>query len=444
MKRFFHTFLCLTLSLCFFTSVSVATADETQELNIAVFEGGYGADYWYAVVEAFEADNPGVKVNMQISPTIGDTISAQMVAGDVPDFLVLNGTAYSVIRNLIVEKGLLDITDVFEGTCYDSDEKLSDKIVDGLLTSNYCAPYGDGKIYQAPLNGSPTGLIYNKTLFDQNGWTVPTTWDEMFELGAKAKEQGIYLFTYQGLYPTYLQWGLLPSVYSAIGDEETDRFLNYGEGTVMGTAALDVLKNFEKMAREDYILPGTTALNHTQAQQEMMMNKVLFIPCGTWIESEMADAPRADGFEFAMAPCPSLTADQPRKVVVAMETMSIPAAAKNPELAKKFLRFLYTDQSVELFAEKANGVSATKNASELAKPYISSAMYNFYKIFSMDGVSTIVPGFAARAQGSKIDIESEIYNPVADVVNGSMSAEEWAESIEDAFAQVRSELEAAK
>ncbi len=71
-------------------------------------------------------------------------------------------------------------------------------------------------------------------------------------------------------------------------------------------------------------------------------------------------------------------------------------------------------------------------------------MYNFYNIFSMDGVSTIVPGFAARAQGSKIDIESEIYNPVADVVNGSMSAEEWAESIEDAFAQVRSELEAAK
>ena len=143
---------------------------------------------------------------MQISPTIGDTISAQMVAGDVPDFLVLNGTSYTVIQNLIVEKGLLDITDVFEGPCYDSEDKLADKIVDGLLASNVCSHYGDGKIYQAPLNGSPTGLIYNKTLFEQNGWSVPTTWDEMFELGAKAKEQGIYLYTYQGLYPTYLQW----------------------------------------------------------------------------------------------------------------------------------------------------------------------------------------------------------------------------------------------
>ena len=442
MKKVLHVVLCMML--CVSMLMGVAAAEQSQELNIAVFEGGFGADYWKEIAAAFEAANPGVQVKMQISPTIGDTISAQMVAGDVPDFLVLNGTSYTVIQNLIVEKGLLDITDVFEGPCYDSEDKLADKIVDGLLASNVCSPYGDGKIYQAPLNGSPTGLIYNKTLFEQNGWSVPTTWDEMFELGAKAKEQGIYLYTYQGLYPTYLQWGLFPSVYSAMGDENTEKYLNYGEGSVINTQAIDVLRNFEKMAREGYILPGTTALNHTQSQQEMMMNKALFIPCRTWIENEMADAPRADGFQFAMAPCPSLTADQTRKVVVAMETMSIPAAAKNPELAKQFLRFLYTDKSEELFAEKANGVAATKNASELAKPYISEAMYNFYAIFSMDGVSTIVPGFAARAQGSKVDIGGEIYNPAADVVNGAMTADEWAQAIEDAFAQVRSELEAAK
>ena len=444
MKKALRTLLALMLCIGMLVNVTgFAAAEETQELKIAVFEGGYGSEYWEDIIALFEADNPGVKVTMQISPTIGDTVSAQMVAGDVPDFLVLNGTSYSVIENLIIENGLLDITDVFEGSCYDSDDKLADKIVDGLLTSTVCSPYGDGKIYQAPIVGSPTGLIYNKTLFDENGWTVPTTWDEMFELGAKAKEQGIYLYTYQGLYPTYLQWGLMPSVYAALGDEGTEAMLNYGEGTILNTAALDVLKNFEKMAREGYILPGTTALNHTQSQQEMMLNKVLFIPCGTWIESEMADAPRADGFEFAMTPCPVLSADQERKVVVAMETMSIPAAAENPELAKKFLRFLYTDKSVELFAEKANGVAATKNGSELAKPYVSSAVYNFYSVLSMDGVSSIVPGFATRAQGSKVDVESEIYDPVADVVNGSMTAEEWAQAIEDAFAQARAELEAA-
>lgn len=42
--------------------------------------------------------------------------------------------------------------------------------------------------------------------------------------------------------------------------------------------------------------------------------------------------------------------------------------------------------------------------------FISEAMYNFYNIFSMGGVSTIVPGFAARAQGSKVDIDGEVYD----------------------------------
>lgn len=148
---------------------------ENKELSIAVFEGGFGSDYWYSVVDAFEQAYPGVKVDMQISPTIADTIRPQIAAGNTPDFLVLNGTSYSVISQLITEHGLMDITDVFEGNAIGSEEALKDQIVGGLLTSGTCSPYGDGKIYQAPLNGAPTGLIYDKNLFEKNGWEVPVT-----------------------------------------------------------------------------------------------------------------------------------------------------------------------------------------------------------------------------------------------------------------------------
>ena len=49
------------------------------------------------------------------------------------------------------------------------------------------------------------GLVYNKTLFEENGWETPVTWDDFFELGDKAKEKGIALFTYQGIYPATLR-----------------------------------------------------------------------------------------------------------------------------------------------------------------------------------------------------------------------------------------------
>ena len=47
---------------------------EEQELNIAIFQGGYGDAYWNQMVELFEASHEGVKVNMTISPTIGDIL----------------------------------------------------------------------------------------------------------------------------------------------------------------------------------------------------------------------------------------------------------------------------------------------------------------------------------------------------------------------------------
>ncbi len=185
-----------------------------------MFEGGFGSDYWYGIVEAFEAAYPGVTVNMQISPTIADTIRPQIASGNIPDFLVLNGASYEVITSLILEHGLLDITDVFEGKALNSDEVLGDKIMDGLLNSSVCSPYDDGKIYQAPLNGAPAGFVYNATLFEKNSWEVPTTWEEFFTLGDKAQEQGISLLAYPGIYPIYLQNALLPAMKTAVGEED--------------------------------------------------------------------------------------------------------------------------------------------------------------------------------------------------------------------------------
>ena len=39
--------------------------------------------------------------------------------------------------------------------------------------------FGDGKMYTLPISKSTEVLYYNKTFFDANGLTVPTTWEEM-------------------------------------------------------------------------------------------------------------------------------------------------------------------------------------------------------------------------------------------------------------------------
>lgn len=120
-----------------------------------------------------------------------------------------------------------------------------------------------------------------------------------------------------------------------MGEEGFKKITSYQEGSVKDSAALDVLKDFEKIAKDGLHAGWYGALNHTQAQQEQLMDKALFIPCGTWIESEMADAPRADGYEFAMAPSLVQKEGDTRYLAVAMETMSIPAGSQKSGAGKR-------------------------------------------------------------------------------------------------------------
>ena len=49
----------------------------------------------------------------------------------------------------------------------------------------------DGKLYGLPRNTDVAGFYYNAKMFEDNGWEVPTTYDELLDLAAKINEQGI-------------------------------------------------------------------------------------------------------------------------------------------------------------------------------------------------------------------------------------------------------------
>ncbi len=418
---------------------------EEQELNIAVFQGGFGDEYWNGVVELFEQEHLGVTVNMTISPTIADIIRPQIVAGNAPDFMALNDSSEDgLILSLIKDNGLMELTDVFDGQNYAGTGILREDIKDGLLESSKCAPYtGDKRIYLAPFNTGPQGLIYNKAFFDEKGWKVPATWDEFFALGDVALESGRALFTYQGIYPGYLEEMLWPAIASAGGMEAINAIGSYEEGSFNNETVLKVLQKIADISAKGYLLKGTVGMNHTESQSEMMLGKSVFITNGTWMESEMADAPREEGFEFAMAPIPTFQAEDIHYVLDSCEQFSIPAGAKNPELAKEFLRFLYSDESVKLFAEKAGAIYAVKAGRELAKDYISESTYNMYGIYDETNTASLVMNFESLPSNCKINASDEIFNPVTSVINDEMTVEQWAESVEAAFAQIRADKKAA-
>jgi N-acetylglucosamine transport system substrate-binding protein len=444
MKRllFFSFLLVIAAAMVFAGGGQGQTTDSSKTLEITAFEGGYGRVYWDDMVSQFQAAHSDVKINLTIDPEIGTILTARIAAGQWPDFNYI-GAGADMIKN----HELLDITDVFNSDVPDRPgTKIRDYVIPGTLESSICTPYGDGKIYQAPFNSSPMALVYNKTLFDAKGWKVPATWDELFALGKELDKSENYvtidgqrvkraLFTYQGIYPSYLEALLWPSIASAGGDAVVNKIRAYEKGSFNVPAVRSALENFQKIGTQGYLMQGTVGLNHTQSQTDMMLGKALFIPNGVWMVNEMADAPREPGFVFAMMSNPLQRAGQKHYVKSNMEVNYIPAAAKNPALAKEFMKSLYTKASVISFAKNAAGVMAVKDARELGKPYLSADAYNMSSVY--DDGTFLLMDFETLPDNTRV-IPSKVFwdDNMGPLVTGSLSVTDYINRVEESFAEI--------
>ncbi|MFD1177526.1 carbohydrate ABC transporter substrate-binding protein [Paenibacillus puldeungensis] len=416
---------------------------DNMELNVAVFQGGYGREYWDAVADSFMKDYPGTKINITASPKIAELIRPKIVAGNPPDFMYISGSDNTpLVDAMIKDKAVLDITDLFNENALDSNTPLKDKILPGALESRSMSPYGDGKVYMAPFNFGVMGLWYNKNLFDTKGIQVPKTWDELFALNDTAKQNGRALFTYQGLYPGYLEEMIIPSIYGLGGQDAVNQMYEYDPTFWKSDTFKQVWGLLDKIANDDNgLMKGTVALNHTQAQTAFMQGKAMFIPNGTWFEDEMKDAPREDGFQFGFLGVPAFKSGDPVMAMTNVEQMLIPAKAKNPELAKEFLKYIYTEKSVKLNGEKSKAVLAVKGAPDLVKEYISETTYNVYKAVD-SGMKTTNGTFKPVAKGSKYNPADEVYKPISSIMNKQLTLDQYSEKLTKVYTDIQKELSA--
>lgn len=413
-----------------------ASAPEEQVLKVAAFEGGYGADMWSEVVAAFEASHPGVTVELTIDKKLEDVISPSMKAGDYPDVVHLaTGREAALTETLTKEKALLPLTDVLEMTVPGEDVKVKDKIIPGFLDTLATNPYGDGVTYYAPMFYSPCGLFYNAGLLKEKGWDVPTTWDEMWELGDKAAAEGIALFTY----PTtgYFDAFTYAVLSSAGGSDFFNSCMTYEDGIWESDNATKVFELVGKLA--DYT-EGTTVANanndnFTKNQQLILDNKAIFCPNGTWLPGEMADAPRADGFEWGFMAIPAVNDGGAGCSFCWFEQMWIPAAAQNQEMAKEFVAYMYSDEAAQIFA-KSTAIQPITGVSE----YLEGDNKLFYSIYD-NGASAVMGGFAATAPVEGVSMADTLFGTVNSIVSGDKTVEQWQAAVEEVSDKLRAAME---
>lgn len=405
-------------------------------IKVAAIETSYGTEVWQQVCDAF-TEQTGIEVELVTDKKLEDNIGPAMQGGEYPDVVHLAvGREAGLTEQFIKDKNIAEITDVLSMTVPGEEVTVGEKTIPGFVNDNSTTnPYADGKTYLAPMFYSPCGLFYNKGLFEEKGWEVPTTWDEMWELGDKAAAEGISLFTY----PTtgYFDAFFYALMYEAGGEEFFYDATHYAEGIWDSDAAKTCFDIVEKLAT--YTNPITPAQandqDFTQNQQLVLDNKALFMPNGTWIVSEMADAPRAEGFEWGMTALPAITADGDRYSYTFFEQMWIPAGAANIDGAKQFIAFMYSDTAADLFAAAGAAQPVTGIVDKL-----SGDNQIFYGIYD-DGAKAALGAFAPYKSVAGLGTQREVFfDPVNALVSGSMTKDAWVDGIKTASDQMRANL----
>lgn len=418
---------------------SASVEEESGEIDFYVFEGGYGRAWEDAIAPIFE-ERTGVKVNITASPKISQILRPKMIAGQSPDIAILNwGDQGAILEALFKENGFEDITDVLDR------ESLKGRFLDGFLESGRMSPYGDGRIYVAPLFYTGLGMVYNAAYFEANDLEVPKTWGEFFDLGDRVRniDPDRALFTYQGIYTGYLSNLVFPAVASAAGIDAAKALLNYEEGSVSTPAVKQVFRNLGDIAANGYLMEGTTGLNHTDSQAAFMRGDALFHPNGAWVVNEMAEADREDVFSWSVAAPPTLEAGAAQYALAAVETIWIPKAAKNKAHAKDFLEFVYSDESMLLAAELAGAAMPIEGGLDLVMDSLDPSVSGFYTLFN-EGALPMLDTWAPLPEGTKINPKAEFWDKnIAGLMKGEVSVDELSANLEEVYAQVREEIQAA-
>ena len=396
-----------------------------KTLKVAAVETAYGQDMWKDVCAAFEEANPGVTVELTIDKKLEDVITPQMKSGEYPDVILRAvGAESGLTETFIKDNNLVELTDVLDMTVPGEDVTVKEKILPGFVENSIVNPYGDGKTYLMPMFYGPCGLFYNQGLFDEKGWEVPATWDEMWELGDQVKAEGMSLFTY----PTtgYFDAFFYALLHETMGADDFQKALKYEEGIWDTDGAQQAFDIVAKLA--EYTEPTTPANandnDFRKNQQLVLDNKALFMPNGNWVIGEMADAPRADGFEWGFTALPAVTDGGERASYTFFEQIWMPSGAENQDLGKQFIAYMYSDEAAGIFAEKGGAIQPIQGMSDM----LDGDNKIYYSIYDTGAVA-VMDAFATTDPVEGITIRSTFFDPVNSLVTGDKTEQDWVDQI---------------
>ena len=340
-RKSFVAVACAAAMIASMTSGLTVFAEETadfsgEELSILV-SAGWMDNRYDATIERFE-DTYGVTVDLQTIPAdqYSDLLQSKLATDSCADIFWIQSNPFAIESTIVdPEKYCIDFT----GASWE------DLMPEARKTS--CV-YND-KLYGLQIwhNSPEYVMVYNKTLFEENGWEIPSTYAELKDLCAKIAEQGITPWFMPGAdgWQHQLAFFQIGGVYEEATPGLYDA-LNTNQATFADNEKmLEVLNEFKELSDagyfgEDWI--GTDSTNLTNEFGDR--NIAMAMANSSYIQQIKDDTGTEDEFGMFLFPLGDNTWYPTNP---AGPTMFGYKGTEHEDLVKEFFNFVTTTESLQ-------------------------------------------------------------------------------------------------
>lgn len=353
----------LMLSMCV-----LAQAEDVVELEYVIHKSEAAAiNGMQAVIDEFNAQNPGIHVTMTQVPDAGTVLQTRAQTNEMPDlFSCVTSTMYEIM----FEDGIImDLTG----------QPFLENVEDETLgLSEY-----DGKNWRMPYSLSCYGLYIRTDIFEEQGLAWPTTWDELMDVCEKLAAAGITPFALPDKTMVYQR---MERMMSFISEDDTDfKQIAAGELEAKDSAVLTTYAN-AALQIADYMTPESLGSEYTESYQQLLSGQAAMTINGQWSLTTLKDYD--PDLKIALIPLPNPTGKESDVVVSIDTSFCISSSTKHTEECLKFLEFLSRTETAQTYTDiegSPNVIKGVKlNVKELEK--INETMAAGHVVISQNAI----------------------------------------------------------
>jgi raffinose/stachyose/melibiose transport system substrate-binding protein len=392
-----------------------AAAASAQTLTIESWRND-DADIWTStIIPAFNAKHPNIKVEFKPTPPTeyNAALNARLAGGTAGDLITCR--PFDASLDLFKKGYLVSVNDIKGIDNFSDVAKSAWQTDDGKTT--FCMP----------MASVIHGFIYNKAIFNDLKLTPPKTIAEFHQVLDKLKADGRYTPIDLG---TADQWEAATMGFQNIGPnywhgEEGRKALIAGSAKFTDAPYVDDLKELATWA--PYMGNGFKAQKYADSQNLFALGRSAIYPAGSWdipIFRKQAD------FDFDAFPPP--LPEGATKCYISDHTdiaLGINSKSPNVAAAKTFLEWLATPEFASLYSNALPGFFSLSSAKVDVKDPVAKTFLSWRETCE----STIRDSYQILSRGTP-NLENEIWNVSAQVINGTMTPQDAAKKLEDGLA----------